>query len=114
MAPEPMIPDPRRPESLQELTQRVIEQAGALGAERERRRVDHARRQAEGRVLYSDSHGRPILRPSFVVYVDTLGTKERMRSFDDAQLREYVDGIDHLNAHLHDPGLHYDLQQFIS
>jgi hypothetical protein len=64
--------------------------------------------------MYSDDQGHPCLLPSFVVYLDALGTRDAMRSFDDAALRGQVKVLDHLFWHLHDPGWDDDLQQFVS
>lgn len=50
-------------------------------------------RRAEARELYSDDQGEPVLRDSFVAYIDDLGTKARVASLTDATLRE---GIAHL------------------
>lgn len=68
-------------------------QVKAFRAKMRARRRHEEERRAEARELYSDHQGEPVLRDSFVAYLDDLGTKARVASLTDGTLRE---GIAHL------------------
>jgi len=45
-------------------------------------------RQREERLLYSDANGDPVLKESYVAYLDALGTRARVGALDDLGLRQ--------------------------
>lgn len=76
-----------------------------LAESRERRAAAATRgkeRVAAGRSLYTDSDGLPALLPSFALYLDELGAKERLLNLTDDELREDLQNYDDLRWFLHD------------
>jgi hypothetical protein len=71
-------------------------------------------RLREDRALYADSAGRPILRPSIVLYLDSLGTKERARRLTVNQLRDEISDLDLLQPKLHTDFWRGDRQRFVA
>jgi hypothetical protein len=59
-------------------------------------------RAAEARKLYSDVDGEPILRDSFVVFIDDLGTRARLATLTDDELRADIAAMDRLRYFLDD------------
>lgn len=53
------------------------------------------------RKMFSDSLDRPILRESLLAYLDSLGTKARVRSMTNEHLRDHLEVLDALEANLH-------------
>ena len=78
--------------------------------EKRRKRAAKARRkrESEGRALYRDDHGQPVMRPSFVVYLDELGTSARLPGMTSDDLREDLDAYDALRWMLHDEKTEWD------
>lgn len=70
--------------------------------ERESVREREKERLLQARALYSDDQGQPMLRPSFAVYIDRLGTKNAVRDLDDAELRLQISLLDRFRWFLHD------------
>lgn len=81
---------------------------------REERRELAAKELAEARALYSDESGDPVLRPSFAVYLDGLGTKASIRDLTDDDLRRQVSLLDRLRWFLHDDEWEEPTQRFLS
>ncbi len=73
--------------------------ARIVALEQERRRL------ADSRRLFSDDSGNPTLRRSFGIYMDHLGTRQRMKSFTSNDLRDHLRLIDAFIWNLHDPSL---------
>ncbi|MCA1982199.1 hypothetical protein [Nocardioides nematodiphilus] len=78
--------------------------------ENRRARAQRARqkRKEEGRALYRDDAGNPVMRASFVVYLDELGTSARLRAMTDADLRCDLEAYDELRWMLHDESAGWD------
>ena len=55
-----------------------------------------------GRKLYADEQGQPTLKPSFITYLDELGTSARLPHMTDADLRADIEAYDRLRSFLHD------------
>jgi hypothetical protein len=64
--------------------------------------IQHTERVAAGRALYTDSEGRPTLLPSFALYLDELGAKDRLLNLTNDELREDLQNYDDLRWFLHD------------
>ncbi|NYJ73638.1 hypothetical protein [Allobranchiibius huperziae] len=69
-----------------------------------RARAEKARQKhkQEGRALYRDDAGNPVMRPSFVVYLDELGTSARASAMTDDDLSDDLAAYDELRWMLHD------------
>lgn len=65
-----------------------------------------AARRREGRSLFSDEAGLPELRPSFIVYLDELGTSARLARYGDDELRADLEMYDRLRAFIHNERMH--------
>lgn len=70
--------------------------------DRQRWRAAALLRQAKSRAMYSNDAGEPILRPSFAVFVDSLGTKQRAAALDDAGLRQDIEAFRNAQVFIHD------------
>jgi hypothetical protein len=81
---------------------------------REERRLLAASELAEARALYSDEAGDPVLRPSFAVYLDGLGTKASILDLTDDHLRRQVSLLDRFRWFLHDDEWEGQTQRFLS
>jgi hypothetical protein len=82
---------------------RAIERSLArLPEQRNQRRRQRVTRESEARRLYSDTDGRPVLRRSFVTYIDELGTRAASQSMTDQDLRSNIDDRDRLRDILGD------------
>lgn len=57
-------------------------------ARRERRVQRFLELQNAGRALYSDEQGNPVLRKSFAVFIDELGTSRRMENYSNKDLAD--------------------------
>jgi hypothetical protein len=55
-----------------------------------------------------------VLRDSFAVYLDVLGTRQAMASMDDKALRQQIELLDALASDLHDPGWEDFFQRMVS
>ncbi len=73
---------------------------------RRRAEVDAARKAS--RALYSDDAGEPTLLPSFVVYLDELGTAARLGGMTNDDLRADLRAYDDLRWFLHDDSTDWD------
>lgn len=73
---------------------------------RRRAEVDGARKAS--RALYSDDAGEPTLLPSFVVYLDELGTAARLGGMTNDDLRADLRAYDDLRWFLHDDSTDWD------
>lgn len=98
-------------ESESEDLSRLVERGAESFA---RRRELAAQRLQEARALYTDDEGRPILRHSFVVYLDALGTKRDVEALTDDRLREQIQLLDRFRWFLHDDDWESNLQRFMS
>ena len=82
-----------------------IQVDGILEKARSQREVRLAalrRTQRDGRALYADENGKPRLLPSFVVYLDELGTSQRIAAMNDEDLERDIQDYDDLRWFLHD------------
>lgn len=79
-----------------------------LGQQLRRLGFDEERIQGEveelgmARRLYSDADGDPVLKESYVVYLDTLGTHDRIEQLDNGKLQAEV-ALNRYRWFLHDP-----------
>lgn len=83
----------------------------AIAEAREERNERAARTDAArtaSRALYSDADGQPTLKPSFVVYLDELGTSARLTGMSDDDLRADLRAYDDLRWFLHDDANGWD------
>lgn len=100
------------------MPQRKVPDVRAFVAQRDPGQMERLTREreqlAESRILYSDDSGQPALKRSFAVYMDLLGTRERMASLDDRMLRQHLDRADNLTWYLHDDTVQYDTQRLLS
>jgi hypothetical protein len=75
---------------------------------REEARSAQDARVREGRSLYQDANGQALLLPSFVVYLDELGTSARLPTMTNEDLRDDLDAYDSLRSFLHDEATGWD------
>ncbi|WP_185994239.1 hypothetical protein [Nocardioides campestrisoli] len=80
-------------------------------ATREARNAERLARRTDGRRLFVDGAGNPVLRPAFVTYLDELGTTERLLNYDDAALREDIRLYDRMRDLLHNEEMYDDERQ---
>lgn len=78
------------------------------------RRLQAAKRLAEARRLYTGSGGQQVLRRSFAVYLDGLGTKAAIATLDDKMLNYQITLLDRFRWLLHDEGWQEGYQRFLS
>lgn len=88
--------------------------ADRLGRERDERKKRSTESHREARSLYADNDGNPILRPSFVVYLDELGAANRYRALTQEGLRSQVRDLDRYRWFLHDEEWEDDYQRILS
>ncbi|MEN8706525.1 MAG: hypothetical protein ABF306_10350 [Nocardioides marinisabuli] len=71
-------------------------------SERRVRAANFEAARTASRALFADEDGQPTLRPSFVVYLDELGTSARLTGMSNEDLREDLRAYDDLRSFLHD------------
>ena len=94
--------------------EKLLEGAAGIAAAREAKVAAAVARRDEGRELYSDDKGQPVLRDSWAVYLDMLGTRAAIAELDDAALRRQIALLDRLTTDLHDPQYEDFFQRLVS
>lgn len=72
-------------------------------ARRERRVQNFLELEDTGRALYSDEQGNPVLRESFAVFIDELGTSRRMENYSNEDLIDDLVLYDEARLSLYSP-----------
>lgn len=67
-------------------------------------------REREGRELFTNADGEPIIRQSIVAYLDELGTSQRLSRYNNLQLREDLELYSQTRSLMHDD-LMFDSEQ---
>jgi len=93
---------------------KLLEGAAGIAAARAAKVAAAVARRDEGRELYSDDKGRPVLRDSWAVYLDVLGSRAAIPELDDAALRKQIALLDRLTTDLHDPQYEDFFQRLVS
>lgn len=84
----------------------LVDYLALLKEERERRKrraKSFHELQNAGRALYSDEQGQPVLRESFAVFIDELGTSRRMKNYSNDDLADDLALYDDARLSLHSP-----------
>lgn len=92
-------PSPGGPTNLDD----VIELMAANDARRRARVERFLELQNAGRAMYSDRRGSPVLRESFAVFIDELGTSQRMANYSNANLVDDLALYDQARLSLSNP-----------
>lgn len=71
-------------------------------------------RQRESRSLYASADGEPVLRHSFVAFIDVLGTRAAMSNFTDDDLRQQIQRLDETRWLVHDETWAGEFQRILS
>lgn len=89
----------------------IERQQERMPTERQKIRRRRLARQAAARRLYSNMAGEPVLRRSFVVYIDELGTRAAAEAMTDDDLRRNIADSDRLRDMLSDRDSIFDDDQ---
>ena len=64
--------------------------------------------------LYADGNGEPVLRHSFVAFIDVLGTRPAMANFTDDDLRQQIRRLDETRWLVHEEAWAGEFQRMLS